>query len=114
MKNLLVITLLFSSFGFGSIFDQTLDVSTLKCINGETTAEGIGDVIYLRINEKTKELKLNMLEKVKYTGTTGYSIEAMVGNNKIELLLSSLLMRVELIGNSNNVLTRKQYSCKII
>ena len=55
-----------------------------------------------------------MLEKVKYTGTTGYSIEAMVGNNKIDLLLSSLLMRVELIGNSNNVLTRKQYSCKII
>ena len=114
MKNLLVITLLFSSFGFGSIFDQTLDVSTLKCINGETTAEGIGDVIYLRINEKTKELKLNMLEKVKYTGTTGYSIEAMVGNKKVTLLLGSLMSRTEVFGNDNNVLITSTYNCKII
>ncbi len=114
MKNLLVITLLFTSFGFGSVFDQTLDVSTLKCIRGETTAEGIGDAFYLRINEKTKELKLNMLEKVKYTGTTDYSIEAMVGNKKVTLLLSSLLLRTEVFGDNDNVLMTKQYSCKII
>jgi len=90
MKNLLVITLLFSSFGFGSVFDQTLNVTTLKCPN----INNRGETIFLRINENTKELKFNMLEKVKYTGMRNYSIEAEVFGKKISLLTDSMLLKV--------------------
>ena len=54
MKKLLVITLLFSSFGFCSVFDQTLNVTTLKCPNTNNR----GETIFLRINEKPKYSEL--------------------------------------------------------
>ena len=77
MKNLLVITLLFSSFGFGSVFDQTVDITSLECMPEKSNTLGNKPKVIIRINHFTKELRYQMLEKVKFEVKTYWGQETI-------------------------------------
>ena len=60
MKNLLVITLFFCSFGYSSF-----EISEIRCVYaGKFSSTWLGDIVSLRIDEKRQVLRVNMLPEM--------------------------------------------------
>ena len=120
MKNLLVITLLFSSFGFGSVFDQTVDITSLECMPEKSNSLGNKPKVIIRINNFTKELRYQMLKKVKFEVKTYWGQEMIyadygrfnfyVGINPFNMVLWDIFKDKE--GNPDA--KDSYYQCKAI
>ncbi len=97
MKNLLVITLLFTGFGFGSVFDQTLDITSLECTFNNPLEIRNKPKVVIRINHSTNEVRYQMLEKVKFETKTYLgkkSIYADYGSFEFLISIEAFNMRV--------------------
>ena len=118
MKYLLTIILFMSVNVFADF-----NITTLECELGESNQKRLLDSFYpklsLRIDEKRKTMRLNLMPEVSYSTDLGYAYASSFyfsTNHTIELSIDSLVLyyKIRPSNTKDSVFSTAFYSCKII